>query len=118
MEIQTIEYHKVFNLGNYSNEKIGVTIAIAPGENPIDAFAEAKRTVEKSHLFFQQLPDYEKAQQVVADPKNYTGYQVERSEQAIKAFEANFPDYISRFVPANRTIEQGLTDEYDREEGY
>ena len=39
MQIEKVSYHKTFNLGNYSNEKIGIDIIITDGENPLDAFA-------------------------------------------------------------------------------
>ena len=33
MHIQTINYTRTFNLGNYSSEKIGVEFALNPGES-------------------------------------------------------------------------------------
>lgn len=104
MQVQTIEYHKVYNLGNYSNEKIGVTISLQPGENPVDAFAEAKKIVEKSHKFFQDGPSYEKAKTVIANPDDYTGRDIKQAAEIIAAFENNYPDYIASFTPANRTL--------------
>lgn len=109
MKIQTIQYHKVFNLGNYSNEKIGVDVVIGEGEDPLEAFAEAKRLVEKSHKFFQDLPYYEKAKTIVSSPDDYTGREVKQSHDVIKAFEENYPDYMNKFsMPVSRTLEQGV----------
>lgn len=110
MEITQISYHKVFNLGNYSNEKIGVDIKIGPGENPLDAFAEAKKLVEKSHRFFQDLPLYEEAKNRVADPDNYTGRDVKQSHDVIAAFENNYPDYLTRFT-ISRQLTEGITED-------
>mgnify|MGYP006363679193 FL=1 len=115
MQIETIEYHKVFNLGNFSNEKIGVTVKLQPGENPVDAFVEAKKIVEKSHKFFQDGPNYERAKTIVANPDDRTVRDVKAAEELIKAFEANYPDYISSFTTANRTLTQGVTDDDDFE---
>jgi hypothetical protein len=106
MQIEKISYHKTFNLGNYSNEKIGVDIILSEGENPLDAFAEAKKQVEKSHQFFRDAPAYEKAKKVVENPDDFTGREVKASEEVIKAFEANYPDYLSRFMPASRQLNQ------------
>lgn len=115
MKIQTIQYHKVFNLGNYSNEKIGVDIVIAEGEDPLEAFAEAKRLVEKSHKFFIDLPSYERAKTVKNNPDDFTGREVKAAEDVIRAFEENYPDYMNKFsMPVSRTLEQGKY--YDREE--
>ena len=105
MQIKTIEYSKVFNLGNYSNEKIGVIIEIASGEDPLDAFTEAKKQVEKGHNFFKDLPRYEAAKKAVQNPDDFTGREVKASEEVIAAFEANYPDYLSKFyTPVSRQL--------------
>jgi hypothetical protein len=110
MQIENVSYHKVFNLGNYSNEKIGIDIRLAPGEDPIEAFAEAKKIVEKSHQFFQDQPHYDQAKEIVSRPDDFTGRQVKQAEEAIKAFEANYPDYMLKFVPASRQLTQAPMD--------
>lgn len=110
MEIQTVIYHKVFNLGNYSNEKIGIEMKLQPGENPIDAFAEAKKIVEKSHKFFQDLPTYEMAKKVRENADDHTGREMKASLEIISAFEANYPDYLAKFMPSSRTLEIGKGD--------
>lgn len=104
MGIVTVSYHKVFNLGNYSNEKIGIDMKLSPGENVIDAFAEAKKIVEKSHKFFQDAPSYEAAKRVIENPDEFTGREVKGSHDVIAAFEANYPDYINKFMPASRQL--------------
>lgn len=112
MKITEISYEKVFNLGNYSNEKIGVRVQLAEGESPLDAFAEAKKQVEKSHLFFQSLPAYERAKKTAADPNNNTGYQVAEARAVIETFETNFADYINKFMPASRQLNEPELDGY------
>jgi len=106
MEIQTVVYHKVFNLGNYSNEKIGIEMKLSPGENPIDAFAEAKKIVEKSHCFFQDLPTYDRAKKMCENADDHTGREIKAAHEVIAAFEANYPDYLAKFLPTSRTVEQ------------
>jgi len=108
MNIEKVSYHKVFNLGNYSNEKIGVDIVLAPGESVLDAFAEAKKHVEKSHQFFTDLPKYERAKQMMKEEKRYTGYELDEAKNVIELFEANYPDYIEKFVPASRQLTEGV----------
>lgn len=115
MEITTVSYHKVFNLGNFSNEKIGVDIKIAPGEDPLDAFAEAKKIVEKSHKFFQDLPAYESALKAVQNPDDYTGRDIKRSQDIITAFEINYPDYITRFSVSRQLTEGAVVEDFDNE---
>ena len=49
MHIQTINYTRTFNLGNYSSEKIGVEFALNPGESADKALDNAKQLVEEYH---------------------------------------------------------------------
>lgn len=111
MEITTVSYHKVFNLGNYSNEKIGIDMKLAPGEDPLEAFAEAKKIVEKSHQFFQDIPSYQRAKKVSSNPDDYTGRDVKQAQETIAAFEANYPDYLAKFISASRQITTGDNDD-------
>ena len=113
MKIERISYHKTFNLGNYSNEKIGIDIAIAEGEDPLEAFAQAKKQVEKSHLFFKQQPAYEQAKKVVATPDDYTGREVKQASELVVAFEENYPDYLQMFQPSSRQLNAALFDNHD-----
>ena len=49
MHIQTINYTRTFNLGNYSSEKIGVEFALNQGESADKALDNAKQLVEEYH---------------------------------------------------------------------
>ncbi|MEP7375551.1 MAG: hypothetical protein ABI675_19560 [Chitinophagaceae bacterium] len=113
MQIEKIAYHKTFNLGNYSNEKIGMDITLAPGEDPLDAFAEAKLQVEKSHRFFQDSPAYEQAKHITEFPDDFTGREVKQSKDIIDAFETNYKEYLAKFAPTSRQLIQGIKDELD-----
>lgn len=99
MNIKQISYHKVFNLGNYSNEKIGVEIEINEGDDPITAHAEAVKYVERAHEFQKQYPNYERAKTIAANPDNYTGYQVKEAKTAVELFETNFAEHLTKFFP-------------------
>jgi hypothetical protein len=107
MTVDSIYYEKCFPLGGYSNEKIGIKINLAAGEDPIDAFAQAKLHVEKSHKFFQDLPHYEQAKKIVNNHDDFTGRQVKQAEECITAFEANYPEYLQKFVPSSRQLTEG-----------
>lgn len=106
MHTETVSYQKTFPLQGYSNEKIGVEIKLQSGEDPLQAFADAKLIVEKSHKFFQDLPTYEKAKKIIANPLDYTGRDVEQSKQVIEVFESNYPDYLQKFS-VTRELEVG-----------
>ena len=49
MHIQTINYTRTFNLGNYSSEKIGVEFALNQGESANKALDVARELVEQYH---------------------------------------------------------------------
>ena len=49
MHIQTINYTRTFNLGNYSSEKIGVEFALNQGESADKALDNARQLVEEYH---------------------------------------------------------------------
>lgn len=116
MQIEKISYHKTFNLGNYSNEKIGLDIIISKDDNPLEAFAEAKKQVEKSHKFFQEMPAYESAKRVLNDYDNHTGREIKAAEQLIKVFEENYPDFMSHFMPSRQLTESPVRDVYGYDE--
>ena len=52
MKVLKINYSKVFSLGNYENEKIGIEIEINEGEDATIAMAAAKKFVEKESRNF------------------------------------------------------------------
>ena len=67
MHIQTINYTRTFNLGNYSSEKIGVEFALNEGESATKALDYARELVEEYHKqnviklkdlneFYQEVP--------------------------------------------------------------
>ena len=49
MHIQTVNYTRTFNLGNYSSEKIGVEFSLNPGDSANKALDHARELVEQYH---------------------------------------------------------------------
>jgi hypothetical protein len=49
MHIQTVNYTRTFNLGNYSSEKIGVEFSLNQGESANKALDIARELVEDYH---------------------------------------------------------------------
>lgn len=49
MHIQTVNYTRTFNLGNYSSEKIGVEFSLNQGESAKKALDIARELVEEYH---------------------------------------------------------------------
>ncbi len=50
MKIEKISYQKLFPLGAFINEKIGVEMQLDEGDNPVQVLNEAKKLVEKYHI--------------------------------------------------------------------
>lgn len=46
MRVTTIHYERTFNLGNYESQKLGVTVELGEGDNPLEALTRAKNFVE------------------------------------------------------------------------
>jgi len=49
MHIQTVNYTRTFNLGNYSSEKIGVEFSLNAGDSANKALDHARDLVEEYH---------------------------------------------------------------------
>ena len=54
-----LTYAKLFNLGNYENERIEIMIDLAPGVEVADAFNELRDLVERQHKAFCDARDAE-----------------------------------------------------------
>lgn len=49
MKVEKIEYQRVFNLGNYDNMRLGVSITLEDGEHAMDAWIEAVSQVSSQY---------------------------------------------------------------------
>lgn len=112
MQIKSINYHKVFNLGNYSNEKIGCEIVLEEGDDPVKCHFEAVRFVERAHLFQSKQKEYDRAQEIINRPMDYTGREVELARSIIHDFETNFHQHIEAFKAMNLKEIPATTEEY------
>lgn len=86
MRITSVQYSRVYSLGNYENEKIGVEVEVPVEDDPQEALAEAKKFVEmNSKVFTNSL---EKARHIVNNPDNFTVRQVRESEEFLKQYQS------------------------------
>lgn len=94
MKITTVNYQKVFPLGQYINERIGVEIQVDPDESEIEALREAKRIVEQFHK--------DNNPQLYSEPKEYP-YQLEGGAWVTKQKNEILGDkiFISDMPPSN-----------------
>lgn len=85
MKIKSIQYSRVFSLGNFENEKIGAEVEVGEFDDPIEAFKEAKKFVELSS---QTVTDkLEQAKKIVQNPDEYTGAAVKKAKEFLNQFE-------------------------------
>ena len=83
MQTKSISYSKVFSLGNYENEKIGVEIEIQPGDDVQKAIQEARQFVEFNHKVNGLVTEMSQCERVVNNPDEFTGAQVKRAMDRI-----------------------------------
>ncbi len=83
MEILSVTYSKVFNLGNFENEKIGVEIVMGEGDNLNDIMERARKYVHHQHELQNSLATISNLEQIINFPDDYTGNQVTRAKATI-----------------------------------
>lgn len=81
MKATKIKYEKTFNLGNYSNEVIGIEIELEEGEKAADAIKEARKYV---HHVQEASQTMEKLQKVVDNPDNIRYGEVQEAKEKLE----------------------------------
>lgn len=98
MKTTQVSYSKVFNLGNYSNEKIEVQLQLEEGDNPHDSLAKARDFCEGQHKLNQQRERYLEACDILTRQDDYTGRQLKQAQEFKDQYEAmltNTPKLLS-----------------------
>lgn len=72
MKATKIYYKKLFTLGNYQNEEIGIEIQIEKGDKANEVLKQAKRFVESKGDPAKLIQDYERYKKIVDFPDSYT----------------------------------------------
>ena len=81
MKVNTVSYSKVFSLGNFENEKIGVEIELQEGDDVQAVMQQAKQYVEFNHKVNRLITTIEECDHVINNPDNYTGSQLRQASQ-------------------------------------
>lgn len=98
MKTTNVSYHKVFNLENYSNEKIQVDLQLEPGDDPQTALNKARDFVENQHQLSKQKQRYLQSCEILNDADSYTGRQLKQAKEQKDSYEAmltNTPKLLS-----------------------
>ena len=88
MKTKSVSYHKVFNLGDYQNEKIGVDIELEPGDDVQTAVNKARDFVENQFQLNKKKARYMEACAVIENSHDYTGRQIQQAREIKEAYEA------------------------------
>ena len=83
MQVKSVSYSKVFSLGNYENEKLGVEFEIAEGDDVQKAMQKAREFVEFNHKLNGIVKEQDQCEHVVMNPDDFTGAQVRRAKDRL-----------------------------------
>lgn len=83
MKVKTVSYSKVFSLGNYENEKLGVEIELQEGDDVQKAMQDARQFVEFNHKVNGLVKEQSQCEHVVNNPDDFTGTQVRRAKERL-----------------------------------
>jgi hypothetical protein len=83
MKATKIYYQKCFNLGNYSNEVVGVELEVEAGEKACEVLQAAQKFVEgqSNAKFNKEL--LSKAKNIISNPDDYTGKDVKYAKSVL-----------------------------------
>lgn len=84
MKVKTVSYSKVFSLGNYENEKLGVEFEIADGDDVQKAMQKAREFVEFNHKLNGVVNEQAECEHVISNPDDFTGTQVKRAKDRLE----------------------------------
>lgn len=87
MKTKLITYSKVFSLGNYENEKIGVEIELQENDDVQKAIQNARAFVEFNHKINGFTSELEQCNHIIRNADDYTGTQVKRAKERIQELQ-------------------------------
>lgn len=88
MKAKKIIYEKLFNLGNYQHEKIGIEIEIEEGEKAKDVLEKAKQFVNQLDPENEKKKEYERSCEILKHKDGYTYSRVMQAEEVVKQYES------------------------------
>lgn len=84
MRITSINYSRVFSLGNYENEKIGVEVELSSQDDPQKSLDEAKKFVDLSSKNFKSKLD--SAKMILRNPDDYLVKEVRDAKEFLRRY--------------------------------
>lgn len=84
MKVKSVSYSKVFSLGNYENEKLGVEFEIHEDDDVQHAMQKAREFVEFNHKLNGIANEKSQQEYIINNPDEFTGAQVKRAKERIE----------------------------------
>ena len=89
MKATKIYYKRLFSLGNYQNEEIGMEIQVEDGEKASDVLQKAKQFISGLDPNNKAERNYLEAAHILKYKENYSYKEVIESEEIVKIYEEN-----------------------------
>jgi len=89
MKATKIYYKRLFNLGNFQNEEIGIEIQIEEGEKAIDVLQKAKLFISNLDPKNENERKYNESIDIVRQKEIYNYKRVIEAEEFIRNYEIN-----------------------------
>jgi hypothetical protein len=89
MRATKIFYKRLFNLGNYQNEEIGIEIEVEKGEKATDVLQKAKLFIAGLDPKNENKRKYVEAIEVLKNKDGYSYKKVTEAEEIVRIYEAN-----------------------------
>lgn len=84
MKAKTVIYQRLYNLGNFAHEKIGIELEVEDGETAKEALIRAK---DFCHLNTNDMKQaIERALNIVDNPDSYTGSAVKKAQEEVDEY--------------------------------
>jgi len=87
MKATKVYYQKTFDLGNYSNEKIGVEIELDLDEKAEEALKNAKVFVHKMSSFYKDTEEYNRCMKVLANPDVHSKTDYDKAQEYVDKYD-------------------------------
>ncbi len=101
-----VEYSKTYNLGNYENERIGLTAEVPEGTDMLSAFNTIRNDVEAAHEYRKDLKKIEWAKEILKNKDNHYGREVNKAEEIIEEFYEKYPFHRPNDVQAALQLDE------------
>lgn len=86
MKPKTVTYSRLYNLGSYEHEKIGIEMEVLEGESVQDVIQQARNYINLiAEPTKRKIAD---AEEIVKNPDQYRGFDVKRAQKFLEEINA------------------------------